>query len=164
MRKTHIAIGLVAVLLAACQPVSTENKLLSESGDTMEDPNFYPSDGWLKHGKVSFKNGDFGKAEYSFRKAVEATPNDREAWIGLAASYDRLRRFDMADKAYEQVYQLGKSDAVTLNNVGYSMLMRGNTEGARKFLLRAYELDPDNPYILNNIELLGESGKQIKRV
>ena len=113
MRYSYLALGLVAVFLAACQPVSTENKLLSESGDTIEDPNFYPSDGWLRHGKVSFKNGDFGKAEYSFRKAVETTPNDREAWIGLAASYDRLRRFDMADKAYEQVYQLGKSDAVT---------------------------------------------------
>jgi Flp pilus assembly protein TadD len=164
MRNTYFALGLVAILLAGCQQASTENKLLSESGDTLEDPNFYPSDGWLNHGKVSFRNGDFGKAEHSFRKAVEATPNDREAWIGLAASYDRLRRFDMADKAYEQVYQLGDDDAVTLNNVGYSLLMRGNMEGARKFLLRAYELDPENPYIKHNIELLGESAKQVKRV
>jgi Flp pilus assembly protein TadD len=163
MWQRRVICGLAAILLAACQPVSSENKLLQESGDTLEDPNFYPSDGWLRHGKVSFKNGDFGKAEYSFRKAVEQTPKDREAWLGLAASYDQLRRFDMADTAYEQVYKLGKNDAVTLNNVGYSMLLRGNLSGARKFLLRAYELDPENPYIVHNIELLGESGKQVKR-
>jgi Flp pilus assembly protein TadD len=26
-------------------------------------------------------------------------PEDAEAWIGLAASYDRVRRFDLADQA-----------------------------------------------------------------
>jgi hypothetical protein len=31
-------------------------------------------------------------------------------------------------------------------------------------LLRAYELDPNNPYIANNLKLLGESKKTVKRV
>jgi len=164
MRVRPLLLLPAAFLIAACQPKSTENMHLEESGMTMEDPNFYPSDGWLRQGKVSFRNGDYGKSEYAFRKAVEATPKDREAWLGLAASYDQLRRFDMADTAYEQVYKLGKNDATTLNNVGYSMLMRGNLAAARKFLLRAYELDPDNPYIANNLKLLGESKNQVKRV
>ncbi len=103
-------------------------------------------------------------AEEKFRKAVEVTPKDAEAWLGLAASYDQLRRFDLADKAYDHVLQLASNNAIILNNAGYSQLMRGNIEGARRFLLRAYDIDPDNPYIVNNLALLGESKKTVKRV
>jgi Flp pilus assembly protein TadD len=115
-------------------------------------------------GKVHFRNGDYGLAEEKFRKAVEVTPKDAEAWLGLAASYDQLRRFDLADRAYDKVLVLASDNAVILNNAGYSQLMRGNIEGARRFLLRAYELDPTNPYIVNNLALLGESKKTVKRV
>jgi Flp pilus assembly protein TadD len=158
-----ITISLLSALVAGCQP-SAENRLLAESGQKMEDPKFYPSDDYLRMGKVHFRNGDYGLAEEKFRKAVEVTPKDAEAWLVLAASYDQLRRFDLADRAYDKVLVLASDNAVILNNAGYSQLMRGNIEGARRFLLRAYELDPTNPYIVNNLALLGESKKTVKRV
>ncbi|TMJ43496.1 MAG: tetratricopeptide repeat protein [Alphaproteobacteria bacterium] len=130
----------------------------------LEDPKFYPSDDYIRMGKVHFRNGDYGLAEQKFRKAVEVTPKDAEAWLGLAASYDQLRRFDLADNAYDKVLLLAHDNAVILNNAGYSQLLRGNIEGARRFLLRAYELDPNNPYIVNNLKLLGESKNTVKRV
>ena len=34
---------------------------------------------------------------------------------------------------------------------------------ARRLLLKAYEIDPENPYIVNNIALLAESGRSLKR-
>lgn len=150
-------------LLGGCQP-SIENRLLAESGLTMEDPNYYPSDKYVRLGKVSFRNGDFGLAEANYRKAVEATPKDAEAWLGLAASYDQLRRFDLADNAYKMVLQLASKNAAILNNAGYSKLLRGDFKSARVFLLKAYELEPENQYIVNNIALLGESEKSVKRV
>jgi Flp pilus assembly protein TadD len=155
-----IAAGLLAT---ACQP-SAENRLLQESGMTLEDPKFYPSDDYLRMAKVNFRNGDYGLAEGNYRKAVEVTPKDAEAWLGLAASYDRLRRFDLADKAYEKVLQLGAKNATVMNNAGYSQLLRGNLKSARRFLLKAYEIEPENQYIANNLELLGESEKSVKRV
>lgn len=154
--------ALVTIFLCGCQS-SVENRLLGELGMTMEDPKFYPSDDYLRTGKVNFRNGDFGSAELNFRKAVEVTPKDAEAWLGLAATYDQLRRFDEADGAYEKVIQLGVKNAAILNNAGYSKLLRGDLKGARRFLLKAYELEPENPYILNNIALLGESEKRVKR-
>ena len=158
-----IALAVICMALAGCQP-SAENRLLSESGLTMEDPKYYPSDDYVRMGKVYFRNGDYGEAELKFRKAVEVTPKDAEAWLGLAASYDQLRRFDLADKAYERTLQLASNNAITLNNAGYSLLMRGDIAGARRMLLRAHDLDPDNPYINNNLKLLGESKKAVKRV
>ena len=160
--KAVLIVG-VGCLLMGCQP-SAQNRLLHESGLKMEDPQFYPSDDYLRTGKVAFRNGDYGLAEQNFRKAVEVTPKDAEAWLGLAASYDQLRRFDLADKAYEKVLQLAPRNATLLNNAGYSQLLRGNLKSARRFLLKAYELEPDNPYIANNLELLGESEKSVKRV
>src|SRR5438270_7866750 len=59
----------------------------------------YPSDEPVKLGLEYFKKGSYGIAQRYFREAVEKAPEDAEAWIGLAASYDRLRRFDLADQA-----------------------------------------------------------------
>jgi Flp pilus assembly protein TadD len=160
--RAVVLIGL-ALAITGCQP-SAENKLLKESGLEMEDPKYFPSDDYLRKGKVNFRNGDYGLAEVNFRKAVEVTPKDAEAWLGLAATYDHLRRFELADKAYEKVLQLGWKNAAILNNAGYSQLMRGNLKSARRFLLKAYELEPENPYVVNNLQLLGESEKSVKRV
>jgi Flp pilus assembly protein TadD len=157
-----LAAVVCAPLIAACQP-SAENRLLQESNVTLEDPKFFPSDDYTRLGKVHFRNGDYGLAERYYRKAVEVTPKDTEAWLGLAASYDQLRRFDLADNAYKHLLVLGANNPVFLNNAGYSQLLRGNIEAARRYFLRAYELDPNNPYIINNIALLGESGKTVKR-
>jgi len=164
--KSGAAVHAVLLLLAAsaltgCK--STENRLLGESAMRVEDPSFFPADDYLRMGKVYFRNGNYGMAEQSFRKAVEVTPKDAEAWLGLAASYDNLRRFDLADKAYEKVLQLASQNATILNNAGYSQMLRGDLASARRFFLRAYELEPGNPYIANNLELLAESEKTVKR-
>lgn len=153
----------MAALLAGCQMATQEQRLLAESGERAEDPAFYASDEALKAGKVHFRNGDWGLAEQNFRKAVELAPRDAEAWVGLAASYDRLRRFDLADRAYGNAIKLVGNSPVIYNNLGYSNLLRGNIPEARRNFLLAYEKDPANPYIMNNLELLGESGKAIKR-
>ncbi len=153
----------VALLLAGCQP-SVENRSLFESGIKMEDPKYFPSDDYVRIAKVHYRQGDYGLAEQNYRKAVEVTPRDTEAWLGLAAAYDELRRFDLADKAYAQAAKLGSNNPIILNNIGYSQMLRGNIPAARKLLLKAHELDPENPYIANNLTLLGESGKTVKRV
>ena len=60
----------------------------------------------LQLGKKYFRSNNFGLAEKSFRNAVAKHPRDVEAWVGLAASYDRLRRFDLADRAYQEAIRL----------------------------------------------------------
>ena len=111
-----------AVLLVACLGAtactSQENLLLKGTGMKMEDPAFYPSDDSIRQAKVYFRNENYGLAAQAYQKAVEQTPKDAEAWLGLAASYDHLRRFDLADQAYERVLQLGAKNATILNNAG----------------------------------------------
>ena len=83
-----------------------------------------------------------------------------EAWIGLAASYDKLRRFDLADRAYEQAIRLVGPTPEILNNQGYSYMLRGDRRRARAKLLEAQARDPENPYIQNNLNMLDDSLKQ----
>ncbi len=153
---------LCAIALAGCVP-TTEDRLLAGSGLRTFDPPYHASDDALKAGKVHFTAGHWGLAEENFRKAVELSPRDAEAWLGLAASYDRLRRFDLADRAYDQAIKLAGLNVVILNNLGYSYLLRGNLIEARRRFLLAYEKAPNDPYILNNIELLNESAKAVQR-
>jgi tetratricopeptide (TPR) repeat protein len=112
----------------------------------------------LNLGKRHFRQGDFGLAEKYFRRAVEsALPDAREAaeaWLGLAACYDRLRRFELADRAYAQAIRVVGPVPEILNNQGYSYMMRGDYARARVKLDAAYAKDPTNPHILANLELL----------
>jgi Flp pilus assembly protein TadD len=55
----------------------------------------------VRLGIQRFYDGNFGLARRNiFQDAVEKSSEDVTAWIGLAASYDRLGRFDLADRAY----------------------------------------------------------------
>jgi Flp pilus assembly protein TadD len=122
-----------------------------------------PSDD-LNLGKKQYRAGNFGLAERYFRRAVETHPRDAEAWVGLAAAYDRLRRFDLADRAYEQATSIIGPTAEVLNNRGYSYMLRGDYPHARTTLLAAAAKDPKNPYIKNNLELLDKSFRNGKAV
>jgi Flp pilus assembly protein TadD len=118
----------------------------------------------LNLGKKHFRAANFGMAERYFRRAVEHHPRDLEAWVGLAASYDRLRRWDMADRAYDQAMKISGPTPELLNNKGYSYMLRGDYVRAQQTLKHAHSLDPNNPYVKNNLELLETSYRKGKAV
>lgn len=134
------------------QPAGPPPGTPESTGLMGEDPN---DD--LSLGKKHYRQNSFGLAEQHFRRAVEKGPKSLEAWIGLAASYDKLRRFDLADRAYAQAIRLAGPTPEILNNQGYSYLLRGDRRRARTTLLQAQAKDPGNPYIRNNLELLDQS-------
>ena len=118
----------------------------------------------LQKGKRYFRANNFGLAEKSFRAAAEKHPNDAEAWVGLASSYDRLHRFDLADRAYGQAIRLIGPTPEILNDQGFSYMLRGDYARARQKLLAAQARDPANPYVHANLELLQESAVDGKGV
>lgn len=111
----------------------------------------------LNVGKQQYRAGHYGDAEKYFRRAVETNPREAEAWLGLAASYDRLKRFDLADRAYDEALKLAGPRPEILNNQGFSYLLRGDYARAREKLLSAQAKDPANPYIRNNLAQLEET-------
>jgi tetratricopeptide (TPR) repeat protein len=118
----------------------------------------------LNLGKKYFRSANFGLAEKHYRRAVEQHPNDAESWIGLAASYDRLKRFDLADRAYNQAARIVGETPEIMNNRGFSYILRGDYRRARRILERAQAAAPDNPYVQNNLRLLDKTQRRAKSV
>jgi Flp pilus assembly protein TadD len=164
--------ALLAVALAGCEttgggPPVTEstNAGVNAPGQPIEtdDIQYIPSNEPLKAGLKQFKQGHYGLSERYFRDAVEKNPRDAPAWIGLAASYDRLARFDFADRAYASAIKLDGETTEILNNQGYSYMLRGNYRAAYTKLQQALRKDPGNPTVLNNIELLKSTARVSQR-
>jgi Tfp pilus assembly protein PilF len=126
-----------------------------QGGDPYDDLNL---------GKRHYREQNYGLAEKHFRRAVEKSARDGEAWLGLAASYDRLRRFELADRAYKEALAILGPKPEVLNNVGYSYLLRGELRTARAKFREAQRRDPENPTIANNLQLVDEAARRHKGV
>lgn len=155
----------LALLAAGCDqtgltPTPVPNPA---TGQNPGDVKYYPSDQPARLGIQRFYEGNFGLAQQYFQDAVEKSPNDVTAWIGLAASYDRLGRFDLADQAYASAAKLEGVTVRLLNNEGYSYMLRGDLKAAHGRFQSALRLDPNNQTTLNNIKLLNDSTKFIER-
>ena len=146
-----------AVVVADLSPATTAT--VQEAADVK----YYRSDEPLRLGIEHFNRGNYGIAERYFRDATEKAPKDPTAWIGLAASYDRIARFDLADRAYVYAIRLVGETTEILNNQGYSYMLRGDLVKARAKFLKALEREPNNPTILNNLQLLNSSSRFVQR-
>ena len=117
----------------------------------------FTADGALAQARSHFRNNDFGHSAAFYKRVVELSPNDPEGYVGLGASYDRLRRFDLSDRVYTSLYQLSGGTAQYYNNVGYSQMLRGNLKAALTNFRKAEKLDPENAVISNNMQTLADA-------
>ena len=131
--------------------------------DDVSDVDYYKSDGLLTTAKLQFKDKNYGKAYALYKRSVELFPKDPVAWLGFAASSDMIARFDTSDRAYRVLSGMIGNRPEYHNNVGYSYLLRGNLKSARRYFLKAYELDPTNETTANNLQLLKNSVNFAKR-
>jgi len=151
------------------QPYLTSTSTLPASNTaTLPSPGapqstYLPGDGSLVKAQRHFYQREYGLSEKLFRQATLENPKSLDAWLGLAASYDKLKRFDLANRAYRQSVKLGGSTPTVLNNWGYSYLLRGNVVEARKKFLAAYKLEPENTAVIANLNLLKEGIKRNRR-
>ena len=140
-----------AMVVSGCQS-STIDSTKTTSIAPVATADISASD--LQAGKSQFRDANYGLAEKHFRKAVELRADNAEAWMGLAASYDQLGRFDFADRAYDQLLKVAGRQPQVVNNMGYSKLLRGDRKSARKLLMEAEAAMPGDPVVAANLALL----------
>ena len=154
-----IAVMMLGTALAGCSMTDGELELQA-SGETRHPHLIPPNASHAEKGQIHYRDGSFGLAEKQFRAAVEKNPSNAEAWLGLAATYDQLRRFDHAGRAYKSVVKLVGYTPTVLNNLGYHYYLQGNRRSALQTLERARRADPDNSYIGNNLDMVRSAGKK----
>lgn len=166
-------LGLLSLLLAGCAEMPALNqsvtaKELSGCNQLSDMPNDRdladPAQlKLIKEGKEHYRRGQYGLAENSFRKATEDTAFGAagasrvatlEAWYGLAASYDQLRRFDLADPIYAHIKKTYGESVTYYNNYGYSLELRGDDAAARAEFEKAMRLAPGCQITRNNLDTL----------
>jgi len=159
--RPALVIALLTIGLAGCQTFGdaisepqAEGVAITSSVPEPTDLKYFPSSEPLRHGLEQFKRGNLGLAEQYFRDAVEKSPENAAAWIGLAASYDHIKRFELADRAYRHAIRLSGETTQILNNQGYSYMLRGDYKTAQAKLQKAYRREPTNITIINNLEIL----------
>lgn len=163
LRFGTMALLLAVTPLAGCTSSSLGGAGASAFGSNrlevaeLTNPGDYTAEGALREAKGHFRNNDFGHSAALYKRAVELSPNDAEAYVGLGASYDRLGRFDLSDRVYAALYDLSGSTAQYHNNVGYSYMLRGNLTQALTSFRRAQAIDPDNLVVANNIQILANT-------
>lgn len=148
--RVIICVG-IGLGLAACQTSPD-----GETAKSLEDVYVFSNEP-DKLGDAHFARGNYGLAERYYRDAVERAPGDAASWLGLASSYDNLKRFDLADRAYMKAREVGGESTKYLNNLGYSYMLRGRFRDAENLLRRAAAREPDNVVVLNNLGLLAEA-------
>lgn len=174
-----LATGIIcSILLTAC--VTTQNGPLGKPSNLHRNPTpsayvptmpppvttqsvALPGDKSLAKAQQHFHREEYGLAEKHFRLANHENPKNLDALLGLAASYDHLKRFDLANNTYRQAAKISHRSTDVLNNWGYSYLLRGNVVAARKKFLKAYEIDPKNKAVNANLELLREGIRRNSR-
>jgi len=158
---------LLVGLLASCENVSLGELGAFSDGDASlldtANRNYYPDENLLVSANAQFRERNFGNAYSLYKRALDVVPTDPNAWLGFAAAADMLRRFDKADMAYARLRPVIGDRVVFLNNFGYSQLLRGDLQEARKYFLKAYEIDPSNEITANNLEMLRNSVSYPKR-
>jgi len=150
----------VLTLLLAVGVAGCDMAAFNDGPQTVKDTSnrsYYPDDSPLVEAKVQFTEGNYGRAYTLFDKALDVVPNDPAAWLGFAASADMLRRFDKSDVAYRKLQPIIGNRIEYHNNRGYSLLLRGELQGARTHFIKAYEIDPANARAANNLEMLRNS-------
>lgn len=170
-----VACGLVLVtVLTGCATMGPDEMYVSDlqAGDPyavdvpeIEDTElpYVPVAEPMTEAQRQFKLGNYGKAQEQFLLVTEQRPDNVDAWLGLAASYDQLRRFDLAFGAYKKAIALVGPSPTILNNMGYSYLLQGKLVEAKRQFFAAHKMDPDNPHVRANIELLREGVLRAKR-
>src|SRR5258708_6372332 len=161
--RRRACVALTTVLLAGC---SLPAMLGSEHSDVhgivslngAEGTNDYSA--LYQKGKARFAAGQFGLAANEFQTALVLKPDSVEILNALGATYDRLARFDLADRYYKDALALDPKDPQTLNNLAYSLMLRGDPQHAIPLLSVAQSAAPD-PMIAANLALAKRLEKKL---
>jgi tetratricopeptide (TPR) repeat protein len=155
MNWRRLCVGAVALaLLSGCSGMSDIRPVIAMGGESIDlaDP--------IEAGRAQLATKQYGLAIDSLTRVVQAEPRNARALSLLALGYDRIHRFDLADRYYAAALKVDPQHAMTLNNWGYSRLLRRDYAEADRLLRLASQARRNDPVIEANLKLRANAGKE----
>ncbi len=136
---------------------------VEQAGDPIKlssEPDSIQPEVYLFAARARETRGDVDGAIEQFRKALDVSPNDRRALLGLARLYDRKGDFASAIPIYERAIKAYPDWPASYNSLGLCYARNGRLDKAIEMLQRAVALEPDKPIHRNNLSaVLVEAGR-----
>lgn len=103
-------------------------------------------------GMALLADGKMDEAAAALGRALDIDPQSAQAHCGLGLSYQRQGLWREAAEEFKVTEQLAPDHVVGAFNLGLALQALGDDEGARRALLRAAALDPDDEEIRRALE------------
>ena len=108
------------------------------------------------NGRALLVTGQYGLAIDALSRVLHDDPGNVRALNLMAEAYDRLHRYDLADRYHAEALEIDPNSVAALNNWGFSLLVRGDKVRAIELLRRAEAVNGDQPVVMANLRLAGE--------
>jgi Flp pilus assembly protein TadD len=114
-----------------------------------------PDDGELldRSGIARLQLGRVDEAIAILDRALRQPRAGWQAWNARAVAADRRRDWRTADRAYAAGLKVAPQTASLLNNLGWSLMLRGRWSEAERLLAEAHALAPSEERIADNLDL-----------
>lgn len=123
-------------------------------------PNKLSPELYVMQGQLAESQGQNDKALESYKKAIDAEPNNAGALVSMARFYDRKGDSKQAIQYFQKAATANPNDASVHNDLGLAYSKAGNAAAARDSLTKAVSLEAKDVRYRNNLAtLLVENGQ-----
>jgi tetratricopeptide (TPR) repeat protein len=109
------------------------------------------------------------QAREHLARASELEPERQDVLFNLASVYEKLVRYEDAERVLVDLYELAPDDPAVCNFYGYLLaLMNKDLERAERMVKHAIEKEPDNAYYIDSLGWVyyqrGDYGRAVKEL
>ena len=103
-------------------------------------------------GELLIRDQAFIEALNLYDVALKNRPDDVELLYARSLLHERMNRFDLAEADLRRLIALDANDSRALNALGYMLTLHSTRfDEAAKLIARAYELEPNDPAIIDSM-------------
>jgi Tfp pilus assembly protein PilF len=130
----------------------------------------YPefAESYMMLSKIYTERGDFDAATDAAKHAIEVAPDDAAPYAYLGFAYLKMNDIPKATKAFQDSVQLSDSKFFTQFWLGDLLLKQEKYEEAYPHLLRAWQIDPEEPEVYiplyNDLVLLDRREEALAKI
>jgi len=108
------------------------------------------TDGWIALGKIFLENKEIPKSTFAFKRAVESSTNQSQAFFDIGDIYDAFNA-EMAMKYLVRANSLSPKQFHILNKLGIVSRKLGNTEDSVSYYQQALEVEDEDEKLHFNL-------------